>query len=82
MEDSKMEIEEKIDQLADKTAEMDQKIDFIIEKIDELSSWVDGAAYMWEKFGKNYDKNTFRGIKRCVAIQNSNIKKSKCSFHD
>ena len=75
MEDNKMEIEDKIDWLGEKLMETDQKIDFVIEKLDDLTSWTDGAAYTWDKFGQNYNKDTFRGIKRRIAEQNKNTRK-------
>ena len=78
--EDKMEIEEKIDQIVNKTNEMDQKIDFIIDKIEKLTSWIDGAAYAWDKFGKGYSKDKLRPIKRRIAKQNEIISKKSHSY--
>ena len=79
VEEIKMEVDVKIDQLVENTNEMDQKIDFIVEKIEELTSWIDGAAYAWDKFGKGYSKDTLRSIKRRIAKQNEVISKKSQS---
>ena len=52
MECKKMEMEDKINQLIEKTMEIDEKLTFITEKLEDLTSWVDGAAYAWDKFAK------------------------------
>ena len=40
------------------------EIEFAVEKINKITEWTDGSKYRWENWGKKYNKQTFKGIKR------------------
>ena len=59
-----------------------EEIDFVTESLREMTPWTDGSTYMWDKWCKNYDKQTFRGMKRRIAEVNRNNKKCKWCGHE
>ena len=74
MEDSNPKLFEK---LFKRAFDIEQKIDVIVDGAFSLPAWMDGSAYIWDKFGKNYVGEGLRGKKKALSREDISINRKK-----